>query len=126
MSSKLQSDPIQATAPAYSEARVSELNRPRAVPHDVRHGIDWWFEALDQRSLDVGTEHVTLQVVGIHDEDRNLWVQIECAEDAQRCVVVRVCADLTVDEALASITAALPSRSDIVDGEMSIRDISAA
>jgi hypothetical protein len=90
---------------------VFELYRLAAVANEVRHDLDWWFEALDQRSVDFRGEHSIVQILGIHEDGANLWIQIERV-DVRRSGVLRVRAGISLDEALVAIKAALQTNTD--------------
>jgi hypothetical protein len=55
------------------------------------HGrAQWWFAALDQRCFGVGTARWTAQVVGIHVDGFDVWIQLERAGDPLRSLVLHV------------------------------------
>lgn len=76
------------------EARVcmSILSRPWCPTglDEASSSSDRWFAALDQRLIDTGAERWRARVVGIHEEDGELWIQI-AAEGKPDCDLVIHC-----------------------------------
>lgn len=50
----------------------------------------WWFAALDQRCFAVGTKRWTAQVVGIHVDGLDVWIQLESAGTSFRSLLLHV------------------------------------
>ncbi len=73
----------------------------RATPAAVQ----WWFSALDQKLVAVGAERWIAQVVGIHIDGPDLWIQLAAASDPSRSAVLHVTAGMRMDDALARIEA---------------------
>jgi hypothetical protein len=69
---------------------------------DQRQALDAdaWFTALDNRVLQVGTDTCIAQVLGIHISPTGLWLQLSCADEADRSVVVQVTAATRVEDVL--------------------------
>ena len=111
MASGLRWDLPDATVSTSSNPRVFDQYRSAAVPNEVGHDLDWWFEALDQRSVDFRGKPSIVQILGIHEDGANLWIQIERV-DVRRSGVLRVWAGLSLDEALVAIKAALQTDTD--------------
>ena len=68
-----------------------------------RDHAQWWFTALDQRPLSVGTERWAAQVVGVHADGRDVWIQLDAVRDPLRDVTVRVRPGMSVEHVLAAI-----------------------
>jgi hypothetical protein len=111
MASGLRWDLPDPTVSISSDPRLFELDRSTRAPNEVRHDLDEWFEALDQRSVDFWGEHSIVQILGIHEDGANLWIQIERV-DVRRSGVMRVWAGISLDEALVAIKAALQNDTD--------------
>ena len=79
---------------------------PSGAMNNLWYTADWWFQALDQRSVAVGAQRWTMQVVGIHRDGANLWIQLESMDSVCR-MVLQVLAGMSLHEALATITAIL-------------------
>ena len=69
----------------------------------TRDAAQWWFTALDQRPLSVGAERWSAQVVGIHPDGADVWIQLHAVRDPLRDVTVRVRPGMSVDPVLAAI-----------------------
>lgn len=67
--------------------------------------VDWWFTALDQRTLSVGAERWIAQVTGIHLHGSDFWIQLELLGEQLRSYVVRVSPGMSVDDVLAAVEA---------------------
>jgi hypothetical protein len=68
-----------------------------------RDDAQWWFTALDQRPLSVGAERWSAQVVGIHPDGADVWIQLHAVRDPLRDVTVRVRPGMSIDHVLATI-----------------------
>jgi hypothetical protein len=92
-------NPIPAThaagAPNIQEA-------PRGNAH-------WWFTALDQRSLAVGPERWLTQVVGVHLEGGEVWIQLQSLPEQLQDFTIRVRPDMTVDDVVTAVEAQIRS-----------------
>jgi hypothetical protein len=73
----------------------------------TRDDAQWWFTALDQRPLSVGAERWSAQVVGIHPDGADVWIQLHAVRDPLRDVTVRVQPGMSVDHVLAAIEAVI-------------------
>ena len=51
---------------------------------------DAWFRALDGRIVQIGATTCMTQVLGIHGEGSELWIQMACAENPQLSVVLHI------------------------------------
>ena len=69
-----------------------------------------WMAALDKRTID-GPEPWALHVLGVHHDDRDVWMQVAPAGDAAASIVLRVSPRATPAHVLASL------RRDLPDGE---------
>jgi len=51
---------------------------------------DAWFRALDGRIVQIGAVTCMTQVLGIHGEGSELWVQMACAQNPQLSIVLHI------------------------------------
>lgn len=58
-----------------------------AQPGDA---ADAWFRALDGLPMRIGTASCMTQVVGIHGNGSELWIQLACADNPELSVVIHV------------------------------------
>jgi hypothetical protein len=65
--------------------------------------VQWWFTALDQRVVAVGAERWMAQVVGIHVDGPDLWIQLAAAGDPSRSAVLHVTAGMRLAAESASV-----------------------
>lgn len=75
--------------------RVASSLAPLAGSTDVMDGnwpaaARWWFAALDGRSLGEGSDSWTVQVVGMHVDGSDLWIQLQSAVDPTQGFVLHV------------------------------------
>ena len=90
-------------APATLAAGVPNLEEaPRSNAH-------WWFRALDQRSLAVGAERWLTQVVGVHVEGGEVWIQLQALPEQLQDFTIRVRPDMTVDDVVTAVAAQIRS-----------------
>jgi hypothetical protein len=80
---------------------------------------DHWFVALDQRQIGTGTASWVAQVLGVHREKDDLWVQIAPSVDPDVTIVLRLSLATAVDEALG----ALERRNPMFDGGSYVIDL---
>ena len=59
-----------------------------AAPSDS--AADAWFRALDGRIVQIGAVTCMTQVLGIHGEGSELWVQMACAQNPQLSMVLHI------------------------------------
>jgi hypothetical protein len=98
--------------------------RARTPGHVSQYGdtlsiADHWFVALDQRQIGTGTASWVAQVLGVHREKDDLWVQIAPSVDPDVTIVLRLSPATAVDEALG----ALERRSPVSDGGSYVIDL---
>src|SRR5687768_10793748 len=60
------------------------------VPDDAPGSSDRWFAALDQHLIGTGADRWRAHVLGIHEKDDELWIQI-AAEGGHDCDLVLHC-----------------------------------
>jgi hypothetical protein len=82
---------------------------------------DHWFVALDQRQIGTGTTSWVAQVLGVHREKDDLWVQIAPSVDPDVTIVLRLSPATPVDEALG----ALERRNPTSDAGLHVIDLCA-
>ena len=77
---------------------------PTAVRHDTRGGTltESWYRALDHRAVDVGMQSWVLQVVAIHPEGAELWIQVANDDAPYEGLVLHVSRWTTLAQALAA------------------------
>jgi hypothetical protein len=63
----------------------------------------WWFAALDQRFFSVGPERLRTQVVGIHRDGPDVWIQLESLGEQLREFIVCISPGTTVNDVIAAI-----------------------
>jgi hypothetical protein len=100
--------------------------RPKTLGPASQHGealsiADHWFAALDQRQIGTGTASWVAQVLGVHRENDDLWVQIAPSVDPDVTIVLRLSPATAVHEALG----ALERRNPMFDGGSYVIDLCA-
>lgn len=66
---------------------------------------DRWFRALDRRRIRAGTRCWVAQVMGIHSDGREIWVQIARGTSPDKSLVLHLSGWTTVDQAIAAMKA---------------------
>ena len=69
---------------------------------------DAWFRALDGRIVQIGATTCMTQVLGIHGEGADLWIQMACAENPQLSLVLRVGPATRIGEVVERLTTEPP------------------
>lgn len=100
---------MNSLSPATSTERAPAADEP-----PVGHA-HWWFTALDQRPLAVGPERWLTQVVGVHTDGSDVWIQLLPLREQLRDFTIRVSPGMSLDDVLGEIQqlireAARPSR----------------
>ena len=72
------------------------------APRDNAH---WWFTELDQRALAVGSERWLTQVVGVHVEGGDVWIQLQSLPEQLRDLTIRVRPGMSVDDVVSAVEA---------------------
>jgi len=67
-----------------------------AAPSDT--AADAWFRALDGRIVQIGAVTCMTQVLGIHGEGSDLWIQMACAQNPQLSVVLHIGPSTRIEE----------------------------
>jgi hypothetical protein len=62
---------------------------------------DQWFAALDQRQIGVGVSAWTAQVLGVHRDGADLWMQVASNGNPYATVIVRVSPGTSIEEVIA-------------------------
>jgi hypothetical protein len=62
-----------------------------------------WFTVLDQRPVSVGAERWRTQVVGIHEDGPDVWIQLQPLREQLRDLTIRVRPGMSVDEVVTAI-----------------------
>ena len=70
-----------------------------------RGNAHWWFSALDQRSLAVGADRWLTQVVGVHVEGGEVWIQLQSLPEELQDFTIRVGPEMTVDDVVTAVEA---------------------
>ena len=65
---------------------------------------DAWFRALDGRIVQIGATTCMTQVLGIHEEGSELWIQMACAENPQLSVVLHIGPATRIEEVVERLT----------------------
>ena len=71
---------------------------------------DWWFAALDQRSLVVNAVRWTTQVVGVHLDRFGTWIQIEFKEHRDTSLLLHLAPLAELHDAVAMLRAEIIRR----------------
>ena len=69
------------------DTQAASADRVAARPDTA---ADAWFRALDGRIVQIGATTCMTQVLGIHGEGSELWIQMACAENPQLSVVLHI------------------------------------
>ena len=64
---------------------------------------DSWFFALDGRCVGNGLDSWLITVTGVRSIDDFYWIQLEEAGNPTRSIVLRVTADATADQVIATL-----------------------
>jgi hypothetical protein len=59
---------------------------------------DQWFAALDQRQIGIGVQAWTAQVLGVHADGPDLWMQVASNREPYATVILRVSPGTSVEE----------------------------
>jgi hypothetical protein len=62
-----------------------------------------WFTMLDQRPLSVGAERWRTQVVGIHEDGSDVWIQLQPLREQLRDLTIRVRPGMSLEEVVTTI-----------------------
>ena len=95
---------VRSTPPVQAIARW-----PLSVPNNITAN-EWWFDAFDQRRFVVGNRRYTTQVVGVHIQAFDTWIQIEFAEVPGRSLLLHVPPGAGVPGAVKAIEALIHRR----------------
>ncbi len=68
-----------------------------------RPDAQWWFAALNQKPLSIGAERWLTQVVGVHLDGDDVWIQVQPLREQLRDLTIRVSPGMTVDDVVRSI-----------------------
>ena len=71
----------------------------------ARGDAEQWFTALDQRLLSVDAERWLTQVVGIHQHEGDVWIQLQPLREQLRDFTIRVRPGMSVDEVVTAVEA---------------------
>jgi hypothetical protein len=75
----------------------------------------WWFTALDHRWFGVGAERWLTQVVGIHEDGGDIWIQLQSLGEQLRDFTIRIIPGMTVADVVGAIETQIRS-GDLGDG----------
>lgn len=64
---------------------------------------DRWFRALDQRRIRAGAQRWTAQVVGVHVDFSDVWIQIASLEAPDVSLVLHMSERTTLHEAITAM-----------------------
>jgi hypothetical protein len=85
--------------------RATRAKRQQAPRPEIAQRITDIFDALDGRQVGKGDETWTLQVEGVHDDGRDLWIQVARQESPVDSLVLRLSPWATVRHALVALSA---------------------
>lgn len=71
---------------------------------------DAWFAGLDRRRLTIGAMQFTMQVLGVHVDAFNTWIQIELSECPGSSLLLRLIAGATSGDAVNILRSAVAAR----------------
>jgi hypothetical protein len=91
------------------------VNNPSVVtppgnPHinDTLHGsAHWWFAALDQRWFSIAGDRTLTQVVGVHEDGQDVWIQMQTLGERLHEFTVCVRQGMSMPEVVRTIEALL-------------------
>jgi hypothetical protein len=86
---------------------VSRASRWRTLPAVA---ADDWFDALDNRRLDARGERWSVQVLGIHADGPDLWLQVALSDHLEESLVLHITPSVTLDDVLRTLRARLDDR----------------
>lgn len=87
---------------------MTSISFPRSLPwRPSQARADWWFEALDDRRIDAGGESWRAQVLGIHGEGDDLWIQVARAGNVGHSIVLHITPVVTVEDVVRALRARL-------------------
>jgi hypothetical protein len=75
--------------------------QPRSESVGVSSSPDQWFAALDQRQIGVGVSAWTAQVLGVHRDGPDFWMQVASNRDPYTTVILRVSPGTSIEEVIA-------------------------
>jgi hypothetical protein len=62
-----------------------------------------WFTMLDQRPVSVGAERWRTQVVGIHEDGSDVWIQLQPLREQLRDLTIRVRPGMSIEDVVTAI-----------------------
>ena len=65
--------------------------------------VDRWFTMLDQRPVSVGAERWRTQVVGIHEDGSDVWIQLQPLREQLRDLTIRVRPGMSLEDVVTTI-----------------------
>lgn len=71
--------------------------------HDLDGNAHWWFSALDQRWFSVGADRWLTQVVGIHEDGGDIWIQLQTLGEQLRDFTIRVLPGMSLPDVVKTI-----------------------
>jgi len=74
-----------------------------SIDEASRGDAQWWFSALDQRVLSIDAERWLTQVVGVHLDGADVWIQVQPLREQLRDLTIRVSPGMGVDDVVRSI-----------------------
>jgi hypothetical protein len=70
---------------------------------------DAWFRALDGRIVRIGANTCMTQVLGIHGEGSELWIQMACADNPDLSVVLQIGPATRIEDVVERLTTDPPT-----------------
>ena len=76
----------------------------RVLTDAALHGsAHWWFAALDHRWFSVGAERWLTQVVGVHVDGHDVWIQLQSLGEQLRDFTIRVRPGMSVADVVHTV-----------------------
>ena len=86
-------------------SNLSPATRSTVASESPRESAQWWFTALDQRSLAVGADRWLTQVVGVHVDGGEVWIQLQSLPAQLHDFTIRVRPEMSVDDVVTAVQA---------------------
>jgi len=84
---------------------ATPAGRTPVIEETPRKSAHWWFTALDQRFLVVCADRWLTQVVGVHVDGREVWIQLQSLPEQLRDFTIRVLPDMSVEDVVRAVEA---------------------
>jgi hypothetical protein len=88
------------------DTQAGSADRVAARPGTV---ADAWFQALDGRIVRIGASTCMTQVMGIHGEGSELWIQMACADNPELSLVLHIGPATRIEDVVERLAACPPT-----------------